>query len=188
MGDHGDEATAKSGFPPILGSSPRVLVLGTLPSRLSLEKRQYYGHPGNGFWKIMQALVGADGDYVERCDALVAQGIAVWDVLAQSVRPGSMDADIDIRSATPNSLSELIDTSDSLRLVCFNGRKAAELFDRLVGRDGVRASVRFVSLPSTSPAYAAMSLDEKTRRWGVELAAAVPAVARRLSQIDTADR
>ena len=188
MSKQGDEATAKSGFPPILGRSPRVLILGTLPSRRSLEKQQYYGHPRNGFWKIMQALVGADGDYAERCDVLVEQGIAVWDVLARSVRPGSMDADIDIGTATPNPLAELIDTSDSLRLVGFNGRKAAELFDRLVGRDGVRASVRFVSLPSTSPAHAAMSLEEKIRRWGMELAPALPAVARHLPQVHTVDR
>ena len=41
------------GFPPILGPDPRVLVLGTLPSRKSLEKQEYYGHPQNAFWKIM---------------------------------------------------------------------------------------------------------------------------------------
>jgi len=180
MNRAGNDATSKNGFPPILGTAPRVLVLGTLPSRLSLEKQQYYGHPRNGFWPIMQDLVGARGSYADRCATLVRHGIAVWDVLAQSVRPGSMDADIDVDSADPNPLGELIQATDSLVLVCFNGKAAEGLFDRLVGRDNVRASVRFVGLPSTSPAYAAMSLEEKTRRWGFALAAAVPAVADRL--------
>ncbi|MEE4162236.1 MAG: DNA-deoxyinosine glycosylase [Woeseiaceae bacterium] len=188
MNPASDDATSKSGFPPILGTAPRVLVLGTLPSRLSLEKRQYYGHPRNGFWPIMQALVGARGSYAERCATLVHHGIAVWDVLAQSVRPGSMDADIDIDSAYPNPLDDFIQATGSLLLVCFNGKTAEGLFDRLVGRDTVRGTVRFEALPSTSPAYAAMSLEEKTRRWGRALSAAIPAVAERLPQNDRGEK
>ena len=183
-----DDATSKCGFPPLLGTAPRVLVLGTLPSRLSLEKQQYYGHPRNGFWPIMQVLIGARGSYAERCATLVNYGIAVWDVLAQSVRPGSMDADIDIDSAHPNPLGEFIQATDSLLLVCFNGKTAEGLFDRLIGRDTIQRSVRFAALPSTSPAYAAMSLDEKTRRWGRALAAAIPAVAERLPRNDGGEK
>ena len=162
------------GFPPILGSEPRVLVLGTLPSRKSLEKQEYYGHPQNAFWKIMAALFGASGAYAERTRALEQAGIAVWDVLEQSVRPGSMDADIDLATARANPLSQLVAANDSLVLVCFNGQKARQLFDRLVGADAFNREVELLTLPSTSPAFAAMSLADKTARWQAALSRALP--------------
>ncbi len=170
------------GFPPILGRAPRVLVLGTLPSRKSLEKQQYYGHPQNAFWKIMAALVGASGAYTERCSVLAEHGIAVWDVLARSVRPGSMDADIDLATAVANPLADLVATNDSLGLVCFNGRKARQLFDRLVGVDAFDRPLEFVTLPSTSPAFAAMSLDEKISRWREALSRGVPILSKSTTQ------
>jgi TDG/mug DNA glycosylase family protein len=161
------------GFAPILGEAPAVLVLGTLPSQKSLEKSEYYGHPQNGFWKIMATLVGAEGDYERRCRQLIASRIAVWDVLAASVRPGSMDADIDMATATANPLAELVNAEITLERVCFNGQAAAKLFRRLVPVDRIDRNIDFVTLPSTSPAYAAMSLAEKTRRWREALAPSV---------------
>lgn len=157
------ETSNAEGFPPILGAEPRILILGSLPSRQSLDKRQYYGHPQNAFWTIMQLLVGAEGCYVERCAALVAAGIAVWDVLARAERPGSMDADIDIGSAVANPLSEFLDREASIVRVAFNGRAAESMFHRFVPGPG--RPLNFVRLPSTSPAYASMTFAEKTERW-----------------------
>lgn len=173
------------GFVPILGRAPRALVLGTLPSRKSLQKEEYYGHPQNAFWTIMAVLVGASGPYSQRCAVLEEHGIAVWDVLLRSVRPGSMDADIDLATAVANPLADLVATNDSLCLVCFNGQKARQLFDRLVGVDALPRDVELVTLPSTSPAYAAMSLDEKTARWGEALSRAVTTLARPTNATNT---
>ena len=160
------------GFPPLLGAEPRVLILGSLPGRQSLDKRQYYGHPQNAFWKIMRLLVAAEGGYGERCAALAAAGIAVWDVLARAERPGSMDADIDIGSAVANPLSEFLDREASIVRVAFNGRAAESMFHRFVPEPGRPLS--FVRLPSTSPAYASMTFAEKTERWRAGLSV-VPA-------------
>ena len=160
---------SSNGFPPILGEAPRALVLGTLPSRASIARLEYYGHPRNAFWPIMAELFGATGSYEQRCATLERAGIAVWDVLAESVRPGSMDADIDSRSARPNPIADLVNAHDSLGLVCFNGRKARQLFDRFVGAREMVRSIAFANLPSTSPAYAAMSLGDKTSAWRAAL-------------------
>lgn len=162
-------AQTTAGFPPIIGEAPRVLVLGTLPSVKSVERQQYYGHPQNGFWKIMATLVNAHGDYAARQSALVDARIAVWDVLAASVRPGSMDADIDLTTARANPVAELVAAEPGMALVCFNGQKARALFDRFVGATRLREGVKLATLPSTSPAYAAMPLAEKTRRWAEAL-------------------
>ena len=166
--------SSAEGFAPILGSEPRVLILGSLPSRKSLDKQQYYGHPQNAFWKIMRALFGAEGRYDERSATVAAAGVAVWDVLARAVRPGSMDADIDIGSAIANPLGPLLERETSIVLVAFNGRAAESMFRRFV--HGPFRPLEFVRLPSTSPAYASLTLAEKIGRWRAGLAPALPAL------------
>ncbi len=50
-----------TGFPPIAGPDARILILGSLPSQRSIAAGEYYAHPQNAFWRIMQELVGASG-------------------------------------------------------------------------------------------------------------------------------
>lgn len=140
-------------------------MLGSLPSEASLKAGEYYAHPQNAFWKIMNAITGASGDYENRCQALMEAGVAVWDVLASSMRPGSMDADICLRSAVANDFATFFSLHSGMRLVCFNGRKAEESYQRLVGKVTAYRDLHFERLPSTSPAYAAMPFEEKLRRW-----------------------
>jgi len=45
-----------TGLPPIVSSNTRLLVLGSFPSAASLARQQYYAHPQNKFWKILQAI------------------------------------------------------------------------------------------------------------------------------------
>jgi hypoxanthine-DNA glycosylase len=137
-------------------------VLGSLPGVASIEAGQYYAHPRNAFWPIMAELVGAAGDYEDRCDVLMTHGIAVWDVLAESVRPGSLDSAIRMQTAIVNDFDALFARQPALELICLNGRKAGDVFSRrVVPPDEVRVAV----LPSTSPANAAMRFDEKLARW-----------------------
>jgi hypoxanthine-DNA glycosylase len=162
-----------SGFPPILGDGASVLVLGSLPSRKSLQASEYYAHPQNAFWRIMGKLLGfaPDLSYVKRSALLTTNGIAVWDVLASSVRPGSMDSDIDVSTALPNDFVEFFHTNLAIDLVCFNGQKPATMFEKLVlnRHDELRSGRRFETLPSTSPAFASMSFEEKLENWSIVL-------------------
>ncbi len=153
------------GFPPIAREDARVLVLGSLPSRASLQAQQYYAHPRNAFWKIMYAIAGAAGSYASRCQSLQERGIAVWDVLSSSVRPGSLDADIDMTSAVPNDFERFFAGHRDIRLVCFNGRKAQQMFERNVQHSRPTGEFEFAALPSTSPAHASLTLEEKLEIW-----------------------
>lgn len=153
-----------SGFAPIEPEQARILILGSLPGEASIRAQQYYAHPRNAFWPIMQALVGATGTYEQRCLQLESKRIAVWDVLQQSVRPGSLDSAIRTDTARPNDFASFLSRQDRLSLIAFNGRKAEELFRRLVAVDLVE-SLELAGLPSTSPAHAAMSFDTKLDRW-----------------------
>ena len=156
---------ASDGFPPIEARDARALVLGSLPGQRSIAAQQYYAHPQNAFWPIMKALFDTKGGYAQRCERLCEQGIAVWDVLASSVRPGSMDADIDLGSAVVNDFGSFFAEHEQLQLIAFNGKKAEQLFRRFVDMGPLASRVELQVLPSTSPAYAAMPFSGKLAAW-----------------------
>lgn len=153
------------GFPPVAREDARVLVLGSLPSRRSVQAGEYYAHPRNAFWQIMREIAGAAGDYRSRCRALQERGIALWDVLSSSVRPGSLDADIDLAYAVPNDFERFFADHAQVRLVCFNGRKAQAMFRRFVQPALSVERLEFALLPSTSPAHASMTMAAKLDTW-----------------------
>ena len=150
--------TFANGFDPIAASDASVLILGSLPSQQSLQKQEYYGNPQNVFWRVMGELFGAGPDmpYPERTKVLRRCGISVWDVLLSSVRPGSLDAAIDLSTATPNDFPAFFESHPMLELLCFNGKKAAELYNRLVAGkvSGNIDKLEYKTMPSTSPAHA----------------------------------
>lgn len=47
-------------LPPIVDSSTKVLIVGSMPGRQSLEKQQYYGNPRNHFWPIIGEILKVD--------------------------------------------------------------------------------------------------------------------------------
>ncbi|HSM29703.1 MAG TPA: DNA-deoxyinosine glycosylase [Woeseiaceae bacterium] len=158
-------AGASRGFPPVAREDARVLILGSLPSEASLRAGEYYAHPRNAFWKIMRVIAAAAGDYPARCRALQARRIAVWDVLSSSVRPGSLDADIDMNSAVPNDFEKFLAGHEDIRLVCFNGRTAQQIFQRRVQPSLPESGLELALLPSTSPAHASLTFEEKLAAW-----------------------
>jgi hypoxanthine-DNA glycosylase len=122
----------------------------------------------------MAELFYIKGDYAERCEQLCAHRIAVWDVLASSVRPGSMDADIQLDSARANDFVGFLSEHEQIRRICFNGRKAEQMFRKLVVPALAGNLPELVSLPSTSPAYAALSFDNKLEIWASMLVTTTP--------------
>lgn len=165
------------GFAPIAARGARVLVLGSMPSVRSLAEGQYYGHPRNAFWPIMGALFGAGPElpYDERARRLAAQGVALWDVLAACVRPGSLDADIAPESEVPNDFADFLARHGRIGTVFLNGGKAAQAWARHVLPRVRRArALPSQRLPSTSPANASWSFERKLRAWRAVQRAARP--------------
>ncbi len=163
-----DDREFIKGFPPIAGQQVKVLILGSMPSVASLHKQQYYGHPRNAFWSIMGALFDFDPDldYYSRQQILIAQGLAVWDVLKTCHRSGSLDSAIERDSMICNDFAALFDAHPELEQIFFNGGTAEKLFSREILSVNPEWSLfKYQRLPSTSPAYAAMSLADKTAAW-----------------------
>ena len=164
-------APKSAGFPPIAGPDARVLVLGSLPGRTSLEMRQYYAQPRNAFWRIVEALWGIAHDlpYPERTRRLALARVALWDVCASAVRSGSLDSAIVARTVEPNDFAAFFAEHAGIRAVFFNGAKSAELWRRLVV-PGLPQPLRALStqvLPSTSPAHQTLTFAAKLERWHV---------------------
>ena len=161
------------GFAPIARGEPRVLILGSLPGRKSLEMNQYYAQPQNGFWRIMDTLFGAGPSlpYPQRLERLIASRVAVWDVLAAGERSGSLDSAIVASSVVVNDFGGFYARHGGIRLICFNGSKAAQLYRRRVLP---ALAPRFATLagrvlPSTSPANATVPFATKLARWSAAL-------------------
>jgi double-stranded uracil-DNA glycosylase len=157
------------GFPPIAQRDARILILGSLPGQRSIDEQQYYAHPQNAFWRIMRELFAIEGEYAARCELLSRHGIALWDVLHSSVRPGSMDASIRLDKAVANDFKTFFARHSDINLIAFNGRKAEELFLRNVSDEMIGRWIERVGLPSTSPAYAAMPFSGKLAAWRAAL-------------------
>jgi hypoxanthine-DNA glycosylase len=162
-------STVVCSFPPIAAPDARVLILGSVPSIASLAKQQYYGHPQNAFWPIMGRLFGAGRElpYEERKRMLYSHRVAVWDVLRECHREGSLDSDIRVESESPNDFATFFREHPHIGTVFFNGGRSEAMFRRHVLSivAGLDRDWRYVRLPSTSPAHAGRDFAQKLSAW-----------------------
>lgn len=152
-------------FAPVGNADARILILGSMPGRKSLEQNQYYAHPLNAFWKIMGELVGAYPvlSYEERLVILRSSGIALWDVLASCKRETSLDSDIKHESA--NDFESFFAQHPHITQVFFNGSKAEQCFRKFVQNRQALPPLTFHRLPSTSPTHAGLRYADKLQVW-----------------------
>ncbi len=135
------------GLPPILPDGPiQALILGSFPSVQSLEKQQYYAHPQNWFWRVLQhcgVVDEATAPYEQRVEQVQAHQIAIWDLYEQVRREGS--GDDKIRDPVPNDIEDLVNARGSCP-VLLNGRRLREF-----RRAFPNLEADLIPLPSTSP-------------------------------------
>lgn len=167
-----------TGFPPLAGDHAHTLILGSLPGIASIKNQQYYAHPHNSFWRLLGALThfSPDSPYAERCQAALAAGLAIWDVCHSAQRNGSLDSAIAQDSVCVNDIAGLLKSYPTITTLAFNGQTAAKLFQTQAKRthqlrEAVQ-SCRLVTLPSSSPAHASLSFEQKLQQWRVLLAVA----------------
>ena len=151
-------------LPPLVSSQTRLLILGSFPGVASLRAQQYYGHPQNHFWRILQAIwssevVNTSADsYQFRSQWLLSKNLGVWDVYASCEREGSLDSSI--RQAVLNDFSSLSQWCPRLEAIAHNG---GESFKH--ARHSRALGLPVYRLPSTSPANASWSFERKLAAW-----------------------
>jgi len=140
-----------------------------MPGEESLRENEYYANSRNTFWKILAKLFefGSDAGYEERTKILTKNKIALWDVIQSCKRQGSLDSAIDNATITENDFVSFYRGCPNIRYVFFNGIKAEkEYFKRVLpGLSDEAGSIEYSRLPSTSPAMAQLSFDEKLLAW-----------------------
>lgn len=150
----------KQGFPAVVDEKTEILILGSLPSDVSIRKNQYYGHPGNDFWRLLGGILGEDlqgMNYQNRLETLKCNKIGLWDVFKAGKREGSEDAKI--RNEEINQFSMLKELAPDLKLVLFNGKKSGE-YEPILKAMGYETKV----LPSSSGANR-RSLKDRKSEW-----------------------
>ena len=155
-----------TGMAPLSQPGARVLVLGSMPGAASLTQQQYYAHPRNLFWPVMAELAGFSAalPYGAKVQALTNAGVALWDVIGRCRRAGSLDSAI--RDEQVNDFAGFFATQPQLTAIGFNGAKALQSFKRYVlPLHIVPPQLQLLSLPSTSPAHASLSFNEKLQQW-----------------------
>ena len=181
----GEPPVRWQGMPAVASVQTVVLVLGSFPGAASLRAGQYYAHPQNHLWKILQALwpqhplpsAGADAPaYAARCNWLLARGLGLWDVYESCERAGSLDSSI--RNAQLNDFARLRGRCPRLAAIAHNGaesfKHAPAVLHSLRGSalpHTAALPIEAVRLPSTSPANASWSFDRKLTAWATLLSA-----------------
>lgn len=152
----------KNGLEPWVGDSPRVLILGTLPSDVSLKEQAYYQNKSrNSFWKIMHSLWPNDKNLNDKVFVQSHQ-IALWDCLHSATRKGSTDEGFG-KNMEPNDLEAFLQKYPSIKDIILNGTgKTKELFDTYFGK--LRNHYIVVPLTSTSNANT-KSFEVKLSEW-----------------------
>lgn len=151
-------------LPPLVSGSTRLLILGSFPGAASLQAQQYYGHPQNHFWHILDAIWPSSPlkkrviSYQQRSEWLLVKGLGVWDVYAACEREGSLDSAI--RNAVLNDFSSLKQTCPHLEGIAHNG---GESFKH--SKHTALLGLPVYKLPSTSPANASWSFERKLAAW-----------------------
>lgn len=151
-------------FPPLIDNTSKILIIGTMPSVMSLEAEEYYAHPRNAFWKIIGSLYNNNAnfsDFSEKRKSILSNRLALWDNLQFCERNGSLDSNI--KNMIPNDFETLLKNHSNICRLVFNGQKSFQIFKRFHPK--LLETYQYFVLPSTSPANASISFEKKFNLW-----------------------
>ncbi|NOQ36313.1 MAG: DNA-deoxyinosine glycosylase, partial [Methylococcaceae bacterium] len=123
--------TSEQGFSFVAKEDAKVLILGSMPSVISLGQQQYYAHPRNAFWKIMAQLFEFPENlsYADKLIALQKHQLCLWDVIASCERRGSLDSNINNQSIVNNDFAEFFKLHPQIKHIFFNGSRADQEYN-----------------------------------------------------------
>ena len=161
---------SKTGLPPMVGEDPKILILGSMPSDISIQKQAYYSNESkNKFREIVYSIYQQDADL--SCEVLLMKHhIALWDCIKRGKRKGSIDKGFDTNSLIPNDIEEFLKRYPTIRVIILNGKSKSRkstfsIFNKFFPDLGNRYKV--IALDSTSNANATVSTEVKVKRWAI---------------------
>lgn len=142
---------------PVIFPDSEILILGTMPGKISLKIQEYYASSNNCFWRIIETIYNNGNRLTnskEKISCLKKNKIALWDVYEACIRNGSLDSNIS--GSKLNDINGLLSKYKKIRTVIFNGQKAAL---------ECVPEVSYMILPSTSNSNTHNTLEEKIKLW-----------------------
>lgn len=146
---------------PVFDSNSKILILGSFPSVKSREANFFYGHPQNRFWKVLATVFDTMVPIAieEKRAFLLANGVAVWDVIQSCDIVGSSDSSI--KNVVANDLCVILDNAP-IEQIFVNGKTAEQYYKKYIEKEIGRKAI---CLPSTSPANAAWNVERLAEQW-----------------------
>lgn len=148
-------------MPPIENSNSEILILGTMPGEDSIESNEYYKNVDNLFWDVMFRICDKnwpmfkeayeEQNYEKRCQLLLQNKIALWDIIESCEREGNKDSDI--QNIKFNDIEKFLKEHPHIQKILFNGKKAYQYYQDM----DIRVPVECINLQSTSPSNQANS-------------------------------
>ena len=158
-------ANQTAGLTPVSDSESEILILGTLPGKVSLQTQQYYANRGNQFWSIIASLFNdvLPASYEDRLFLLKKHRIALWDVLNSAKRDSSLDSEIE--NPIANDILDFVLEHPKLRIIGLNGGKASDYFKTYVDSHRLPTRIQVITLPSTSASNTHLNMKAKINLW-----------------------
>ncbi len=153
-----------TGFDYFANDDTKILVIGTMPGRQSLEKQEYYANNQNVFWRIISITFNNSYNfpsYNDKLNCLSKHQIGLWDNLKYCERNGSLDTSI--KNEFPNDFKTLFDSYKNIERLLFNGNKSYYFFKKY--NSSLLNKRKYFILPSTSPTNAKMNFYDKLKIW-----------------------
>ncbi|MBE5731942.1 MAG: DNA-deoxyinosine glycosylase [Clostridiales bacterium] len=150
-------------IPPLFDENSKTLILGSFPSVKSRESAFFYGHKQNRFWQVVANIFGEKIPQTieEKKQLILANNLALWDVIGKCEIEGS--ADSTIKNVTANDLTIILNNAPIERIFV-NGKTALKYYDKYIKPLINRSAIL---LPSTSPANAVYSIDNLIKEWKI---------------------
>ncbi|SFV67424.1 G:T/U mismatch-specific uracil/thymine DNA-glycosylase [hydrothermal vent metagenome] len=149
-------------FEPLIFPDSKILILGSFPSIKSLQEGFYYAHPRNQFWPILAEIFHEKADTKEQKIALCKKHhIALFDSAKSLKRENGNSSDSNLKNIEVNDFIKLLNEYPSIELIAFTGKKAETIFNKKYKN----LPINKITLPSTSPAYAAMQFEVKLHKY-----------------------
>ena len=116
---------------PVFDSNSKILILGSFPSVKSREANFFYGHPQNRFWKVLATVFDTMVPITieEKRAFLLANGVAVWDVIQSCDIVGSSDSSI--KNVVANDLCVILDNAP-IEQIFVNGKTAEQYYKNIL--------------------------------------------------------
>lgn len=160
--NHTQSKNLKTGLAPLIGESPKVLILGSMPGDESIKKQAYYSNTKNAFWRIMRTLFDNNTE-TDNKKFIISCGIALWDCVHSAIREGSLDSAIDDDSVVANDIKGLITKYPTINTIILNGGKAEKYFNKYCTDINCKTIRRLISTSSA----ATKTFEYKLKEWSI---------------------